>query len=108
MTIAQAIARADALKPNQFSEAQKIQMLSDCDSAIYVEILQTHEYLDVDGATTDLPDFSGYASDVDQTTALIAPAPFDRLYISWLHSQYDRYNMENSRYNVTAAIFNAD
>lgn len=101
MTIAQAIERADALKGNSFTDAQKIQMLSDCDSAIFTDIFSTHE------ADDDTPDeFAGYDSETDTDTVLLVGSPYDVLYIRWLHSQYDLYNQEVSRYNNTSSIYN--
>lgn len=100
MTIAQAISRADALMPNQWTEAQKIQMLSDCDSAIYLEIMSTHATDDTTPTT-----FAGYASDVDTSTVLLVGAPYDILYIRWLHAQYEMYNREIVRYNNMIALY---
>lgn len=102
MTIAEAIARADALKPNQFTSAQKIQWLSDCDRAIYIELFVTHETTD----TTPLT-FAGYPANVDTSTELLVGAPYDILYVRWIHAQVDAYNMEIGRYNNTIALYNA-
>ena len=101
MTIAQAIAKADALKHNEFSESQKIQMLSECDSAIFKEIFGTHVADDTTPTT-----FTMYGDSTDTDTELLVEAPYDILYIRWLHSQYDFYNQEIGRYNNSLAVYN--
>jgi len=101
MTIAEAIARLEAARPNQHTAAQRIQWLSDCDSAIFTEIISTHE---PDENTPE--SFSGYASDVDTGTSLLVGAPYDVLYERWLLAQTDFYNSELSRFNNTSAMYN--
>lgn len=101
MTIAEIIARVDALKPNKFTEAQKIGWLSDCDSAIFKDIISTHERQEGDPET-----FSGYAADVDQNTKLLVDAPHELLYRYYLEMQIDQGNMDMARYNNSAALYN--
>ena len=106
MTIAQVLAKVDRQKPNKVAEADKIGWLSDCDMTIFKTIIQTHEYY-VDGVLTDPPAFTGYADNVDQTTELYAPPPYDKLYTYALFLQIDLVNMELGKYNNDMALFNA-
>ncbi len=97
MTIAEAIARIDAMKPNQYTEAEKRAWLYSLDAQIKCEI--TDRY----GAGTELPDYGTAAS----TTELLVPAPFDRVYEYRLAAEIDRGNGELALYNNDTLLFNA-
>lgn len=98
MTIREAIDRADALKPNACTEYEKVNWLNELDGKIFVEVMQPNE---------GTPEFHGYTVDSDKDTVLLVPAPYDDLYISWLHSMIDFSNREIVSYNNTLALFNA-
>lgn len=100
MTIMDAISRVDALKPNSYTELEKIAWLSKLDGAIKKEIIDTHE----DGENIA---FHGYDSDTPVETELLVKAPYDDLYLYWLESRIDYYNGEYARYNNTVTTFNA-
>lgn len=100
MTVREAIARCDAVKPNQYTEQEKIRWLSDLDGRISEEILKRHERQDGDAW-----DFERYGEkDIDAT--LLAARPYDALYPLYLQSQVDFFNAEYDRYNNGAALFN--
>ena len=101
MTIAEIIDMVDDLKPNKFTDEQKISWLSDCDSVIFNDVISTHERQDGDPET-----FSGYAADVDGSTKLLVDAPHDQLYRYYLEMQIDQGNMEMAKYNNSAALYN--
>lgn len=99
MTVKEAIALVDRLKPNKFSETDKIKWLSEIDGLIVRELVDTHE---------DSPleeEFEGYRA-TDKNTELIAPYPYDILYRWYLESQIDLGNMEINKYNNTKTLFN--
>lgn len=99
MTVLEAITELDNIKPNNYSQAQKIRWLSRLDGRIRAEIIDAHE--GEDGAA-----FAGY--DEESTAAvLLAPAPYDDLYLRWLEAQIDFANNEYAKYNNSAAAFNA-
>ena len=99
MKIAEAIAAADALKPNQYTEAQKIAWLSQLDGGVFQEIICTH----ADPAITT---FNGYAADVDRATELLVPFPYAAdLYNGYLQSMIDFANGEIGKYNQSAALY---
>ena len=102
MTVAEAIALVDGLKPNKFSKEDKVKWLSDIDGLIVRELIDTHE---------DSPleyDFEGYrATPGGMREELIAPYPYDILYRWYLESQIDLYNMEMDKYNNSAALYNS-
>lgn len=162
MTIIEAIQAVDSLKPNNYSELEKIQWLSELDGTIKAEIIDTHEsayseddiedaineyikgnvlkyekevneYAEVNGvsieeARAQIPFkeisykearehiekncselvFNGYNENTSLETELIVPAPYDRLYKSWLESRIDYANGEYAKYNNSVTVFNTD
>lgn len=99
MTIREAIERADALKPNGFEKNMKLLWLSELDGKIFNEIYMTHH--------DSLCEFAPYGPDSDGDTALLAPFPYDDLYVTWLMAQIDYSNREILSYNNEIAMFNA-
>lgn len=158
MTINEVIQAVDSLKPNSYSELEKIQWLSELDGTIKAEIIDTHEGADkeeaineyiknnvleyekivneyakvnevsleeareqipfheikykeakehIESTRSDIM-FDGYNENTSLDTELIAPAPYDRMYKSWLESRIDYANGEYSKYNNSVTVFNAD
>jgi hypothetical protein len=99
MTVMEALHRADALKPNMYTNAEKIKWLSILDGIIKKEIIDTHE------GGEDVV-FCGYEEDVELTTELLVPAPFDDIYIHWLEAQIDYTNGEYGKYGNSKAMYN--
>ena len=99
MTIIEAINRTDALKPNTFSQCDKIKWLSQLDGTIKKEIIDTHE-----GA--DAVVFEGYTDDTSVETELIVGAPYDEIYPMWLQAQIDYHNQEYPKYNNSMVMYN--
>lgn len=101
MTIIEAIQAVDSLKPNTYSQPEKIQWLSELDGTIKAEIIDTHE------GGEDIV-FNGYDVNTPLETELIVTAPYDRIYKSWLESRIDYANGEFTRYNNSVTVFNTD
>lgn len=100
MTIDQAIALCDALRPNQYPREMKIGWLSKLDGRIYHELLVTHADCPVDS-------FAGYDSAVDGSTELLVPAPYaEDVYNYFLQAQIDKENGETTRYNQSITMYN--
>ena len=99
MTISEAIAKIDSLKPNGYSQNDKIGWLSLADGMIKNNIIDTHE--GGEGVT-----FNGYDDNTPIDTELIVNAPYDELYVSWLASKIDYFNGEYARYNNNIVRFN--
>ena len=99
MTLMEAMHRADALKPNSYSNAEKIKWISMLDGLIKEKIVDTHE-----GGENVV--FNGYEEDCDLTTVLLVPAPYDEIYIHWLAMQIDLTNGEFARYNNSKTVYN--
>lgn len=101
MTINEAIQAVDSLKPNGYSELDKIGWLSELDGTIKAEIIDTHE------GAEDIS-FNGYDVDTKLDTELIVKAPYDRIYKSWLESRIDYANGDYAKYNNSVTVFNTD
>lgn len=99
MTITEAISRINTLKPNSYTDTEKIAWLSTLDGVIKKEIIDTHH----DGEDVV---FSGYNEMTAPDTVLLVPAPYDDIYIHWLDSRIDYTNGEYKKYNNTAAAYN--
>ena len=99
MTILEALAQADSLRPNEVSDAVKLAWLSALDGQLSTELL---------AAYGDSPaSFAGYGPDTElQTTTLLAPWPYDELYPRYLVMRLDLEHGELDRYNNSAAVFN--
>ena len=101
MTIIEAINRTDAQYFNTFTSPEKIAWLSKADWMIKRHIIDTHE-----GA--DEIAFKGYDADTDVETELLAPPPYDEMYISWLQAQMELALKENENYNASIITFNSE
>lgn len=101
MTIIEAIDRIDALKPNSYTHDEKVAWLSQLDGIIMKEIINTHE-------DADEIEFSGYDENTDDDTELIAEAPYDSMYITWLETRIDYTNGEYGKYNNSMAMYNTE
>lgn len=96
MTIRQAIAMADEMKPNAFSTATKVFWLSRLDGTIAAELM-----LMAQGEQTN---FAYTADNLDQE--LLVNPPYDDLYLYWLEAQIDYQNGEYDKYDNTMQRYN--
>ena len=99
MTIIEMITDVDAMKPNGYEQIYKIQWLSQLDSRIKQDIIDTHE------GGEDVS-FSGYNADTPLDTKLLVQSPHDEVYRYWLEAQIDYANGEYTKYNNSMAMFN--
>lgn len=99
MTISEALTRANAVKPNTYSDVDKIRWLSTLDGFIKEHIIDTHE--GGEGVV-----FNGYDENTDLATELLIPAPHDHIYVHWLEAQIDYANDEYDRYENTMGMYN--
>lgn len=100
MTIMEIINHLDAVKPNSYSQAEKVKWINQVEWMIKKEIVDTHE-----GA--DKIAFNGYDTMGSLSKSVIAPPPYDKLYVHWLEAQIDYANGEYSKYNNSITMFNA-
>ena len=96
MKIREVITQVDDLYANAFSEEDKLQWLKQIEEKIYKEIVLTHHH------DVEMTDFS------DDNNELIAPAPYDSLYINYIIAKIHQYTNETVRYNNSMIIFNQE
>lgn len=98
MTIAEAIAQADELRPNAYSEHQKTVWLRRCEAMILKTVLGILEPTEADSPIL--------GSTPDRSAALTVPEPWCELYVHWLEAQGHYANGEYDRYNNAITMFN--
>ena len=99
MTIKEAITRLDALKFNTYTEEDKVEWLSRLDSAVKLQIIDSH------GGSEDVT-FNGYNADTPHNTVLLVPAPYDEVYLRWMEAQIDYHNGEYDKFNNSIVMYN--
>lgn len=101
MTIAEAVERTDAMRPNQYTLPDKIKWLDGLDGQIWHEVVETHE-----GA--EGRQFAGYSPDTDTGTELLVPEPYALdVYVPYLQARMDRENGEIIKWNQSVTLYNA-
>ncbi len=96
MTIAEALERADELDPNQYSPEQKMRWLSQLDGQIFEELIRTHAD----------PVRESFAPYTDSADVLIAPFPYDELYVLYLQAKIAEENTEAGKYEQKRILYN--
>lgn len=95
MTAGAILAAVDALRPNQYTSAEKLGWLRLLDGKLVSELLAVY-----DAACPELP--ASYSAESE----LLAPFPYDwELYTSWLFAQIDLHNAEIVKYNQSMTLF---
>ena len=96
MTIGEALARVDRIKPNQFTREDKIFWLSEIEGRIHEEIN------DADG---EKKPFEGYSVNIGDETELRVEYPYDALYVQWLKWNIENVQGEQMYANNTYSLF---
>lgn len=97
MTLSQAIAQVDDLKPNTVPLLTKIQWLAVLDGLVKRNVVDTH--------LGEPVDFVPYDGETPPDTVLLIPEPYDTLYRRWLEAQIDLVCGEYDRYNASIQVF---
>lgn len=97
ITIREAIAQLDNIKPNVYDLPTKVKWLESLDSKIKTNIIDTHE----GGEAVDMPKYS--PANIDQE--LLVGGVYDEIYIHWLKAMIDLSNNEYDLYNNEKAVF---
>lgn len=122
MKIKEAIERTFALRPDSFPPEEKVAWLNELDHKLYLEVILTHEngrkqapcehYFVYNCGVCCIPSETETKTEWKQydpsnlETDLLVPAPYDKLYISYLKSKIEEAYGETERYNNSAYIFN--
>ena len=100
MKICEAISQINSLKPNTYSDKQKIYWLHQLESMVKRLVIDTHE-------GGDQIAFDGFNENTSVETQLFMPSPFDMAYIYWLEAQIHYANEDIDMYNSAILMFNA-
>ena len=94
MTPNKAIEVVDKIKPNPYSEEDKLRWINELDGMVQRLVIQTDK-------------IKQYSYPVDMDKELLIPAPFDDCYTLFLEAKIDYYNREYGNYNNSAMMFEA-
>lgn len=92
MTPNKVIETVDRLKPNSYSEEDKLGWINELDGMVQRLVIQSD----------NVTEYS-YPEDMDKE--LLIPAPFDGVYALFLEAKIDYYNREYANYNNSAMMF---
>lgn len=92
MTPNKVIEKVDRLKPNAYTEEDKLEWINELDGMVQRLVFQE------DNVTQYI-----YPNDMEKE--LLIPAPFDDAYTLFLEAKIDYYNREYSNYNNSAMMF---
>ena len=97
MRVQEAIEKADRLRPNRFSDMEKIEWLSMLDGQVYDEVISRYE------ENVDVV-FDGYDEE-HMNEDLLIPDTYAKVYVDYLMAQIDFYNRDMGMYNNQIAVF---
>lgn len=92
MTPNKAIETVDRLKPNSYSEEDKLRWINELDGMVQRLVIQTDNVIQY-----------SYPEDMDRE--LLIPSPFEEVYALFLEAKIDYYNREYANYNNSALMF---
>lgn len=92
MTPNKAIEIVDRLKPNAYSEEDKLRWIDELDGMVQSLVIQADEIIKY-----------SYPEDMDKD--LMISAPFENLYALYLEAKIDYHNQEYGNYNNAAMMF---
>lgn len=99
MKIQEAIAKADRLRPNVFSDMEKIEWLSQLDGQVFEEVIKRVE------GNEELA-FEEYDEE-SMSKDLLIDDKYAKAYVDYLIAQIDFYNREIGMYNNEITLFSS-
>ena len=97
MTVSEAISFTDAVKPNAFTQAEKIRWLNSLEGRVAADVFLL--------SPADIAQLTLTSSST--SWELLVKPPHDDIYVAWLKAQIDLNNGEYSKYQNTMQEFNA-
>ena len=94
MTPNKAIEIIDRLKPNSYSEEDKLRWINELDGMVQRLVIQSDKGMQY-----------SYPEDMDKE--LLIPDPFEDVYPLYLEAKIDYYNREYGNYNNSVMMFDA-
>lgn len=92
MTANKAIEIIDRLKPNSYSEEDKMRWINELDGTVQRLVFQNDEV-------------KPYSYPEDMDKELLISAPFEDVYTTYLEAKIDYHNREYDYYNNSLAVF---
>lgn len=97
MTLRELFTTVDQLRPNAFTDAEKIRMVNTVEGRIYKDILSKYE--------GEEPIFTPFEEGQEERE-LAVPVPYTDVYVFYLTSMMDFYNGDSGRYNDSMVLYN--
>ena len=97
MNLRELLVEVDQLRPNAFTDAEKIRMVNTVEGRIYKDILSKYE--------GEEPVFIPFAEGQEERE-LVVPVPFTDVYVFYLISMVDFYNGDSNKYNDSMILYN--
>ena len=95
MTVSELIAYVDSVKPNAFSDSDKLVWLNEIEARIQTEVMLRWQ-----------GEMEQYALPEDKDTELLLSPPHTEVYRYWLQAMIDFENGEYDKYQNTSGMFN--
>lgn len=112
MTVQQAIEWANKMRAgNAAPDEMKVWWLNELEATIYDDIITSYVYdhdsrwWKKEGEEWVFQPAPVYELGEDDNTELIAPRPYDELYVYWLMAKIDLFSQENSKYDNDIALY---
>lgn len=96
MTVRELLMQLDSLRPNAYTDGEKLRLLDTVEGRIYREILDKTE-----GEVKEFIPFQ----EGEEERELAAPVPYTDVYLFYLAAMIDFYNGDAGRYNDTVVLF---
>lgn len=97
MTLDALLTKVQEEKPNSFEDLKLIGYTNDVEAQVCEQLQYSLQ---------ETPVYEN--TETDRAQNLVAPPPYDRLYVSWLKAQIDYANEEYASYQLNAQQFMAD
>lgn len=101
MTAREVLSTIDQMRPNAYTDAEKLRFLNVLEGRIYTEIYEASRR----EAGEDTPVFSPI-KEGEEDREMSVPEPYTDLYIYYLAAMIDFYNGDSGRYNDSMVMYN--
>lgn len=114
MTVQQSIDYANKMKAgNAVPDDMKVRWLNELEATIYEDLIRTHchdlrsrwWHRNEETHCWEFVPAPVYEVGTDDDRTMIAPAPFDEIYVYWLMAKIDLFAQELNKYNNDYALF---
>lgn len=97
MKVREILAEIDLIRPNAYTDGEKIALLNTIEGRVYTDIYQKAE--DFEG------EFEPF-TEGEEERELSVPVPFTDLYLYYIASRIDYFNGDVGRYNDSIVLYN--